>query len=80
MLTVPIALIVLGMTAFAPAPTLISHWANGGPGKWLPAVSRASLPAPAVRVPVAVAGAVVRGGERARSRAPRAVGRSRVER
>jgi len=64
-LAVPIALIALVAEPFAPAPTSISHRANGGTGKRLPAVSRTSVPAPAIHIPVAVGEAAVPGGERA---------------
>ena len=66
MLAVPIALVALAVAAFALAPTSIGHPANGRTDeRLLPPLSRASVPAPAIHVPVAVAGAAVSGGERA---------------
>jgi hypothetical protein len=80
-LTLPIALIALVVAAFALAPTRISHRANDRTDERLSAaVSRAFVPAPAIHVPVALAGPVVPGGGRALSRPRRPVGRWRVER
>ena len=80
MLAVPMALIALAVAAFALAPTGISRRANDRTDeRLLPPVSRASVPALAFHVLVAVVGAAVFGGEGALSWPRRAVGRWRVE-
>ena len=80
MLAVPMALIALAVAAFALAPTGISRRANDRTDeRLLPPVSRASVPAPAFHVRVAVVGAAVFGGERALSWPRRAAPQWRVE-
>ena len=74
--TVPIALIALGVAAFAIAPTSINHRANDQTDqRLLPPAWRASVPAAAIHLRVAVAGAAVPAGEGALPRPSRATKR-----